>query len=102
MAACSARCAIADDGPRRRPDPGWLVRTASRPHEPCRSITLDSLARPVDLEPAGGGKLLLHGVSVCFAANSCPPLPAAGSQLAALAAEQVAGGEPARTVPVGL
>src|SRR4051812_20733529 len=100
MAACSARWATADDGPRRRPHPGRLARTASRSHEPRGSLALDSLARSVDLDPAGGGQLLLHGVSVCRAADSGPPLAAPGTELAAVVAEQVAGSGASGVVPV--
>ncbi len=49
-----------------------------------------------------GGQLLLHGLSVSAAPDPGPPLAPDGPSLAALAAEQVAGGGPARAVSVGL
>ena len=70
--------------------------------EPGRRPAVDSLARPADPGLAGGGQRLLHGVSVHAAPDPGPPLAADGPQLAALAAEQMAGGGPARRCSSGL
>src|SRR4029453_2580670 len=94
--------AIADDGARWSSGSRRLARTAGRSHEPRWSAALDSLAGPADPGPAGGRQHLLHGLSICCAANFSPPFVAFQLELAAKAAEQVAGGTPAGIVPVGL
>ena len=83
-------------------DPGRPVRAAGRPDEPRRSPALDSLAGLVDPGLAGGGQLLLHGVPVHAAPDPGPPMAPRGPALAALAAQQMAGGGPARAVSVGV
>ncbi len=43
-------------------------------------LAVDSLARPVDLEFAGGRQFFLHGVSLHAAAHARPPLAASGGR----------------------
>src|SRR5262245_1156117 len=102
MAPRPARRAIADDGAGGGSDFGRPSWTSSRCDEPRRGIALDSLARSVDPGPAGGRQLLLHGLSVRCAADPRPPLAAGGPQLAAVAAGQMAGGNPVDPFPVVL
>src|SRR5262245_61215096 len=102
MAPRPARAAIADDGAGGCRDPRRPARTASRCDEPGRCFALDSLARSVDIDPPGGRQLLLHGLPVRRAAHIRPPLAAGGPELAAVVAEQMAGGAPVDRVPVGL
>src|SRR5262245_55244965 len=102
MASRPACPAIADDGAGGGVDPGRSARTASRCNEPGWGIALDSLARSLDLDPAGGRQLLLHGLPVRCAAHARAPLAASGPQLAAMVAEQMAGTAPVGSVPVEL
>ena len=74
----------------------------SRRHEPGRRAPLDSLARPGGPGAAGGRQRLLHGLPVHGAADARPALAPAGPELAATAAEQMAGGRLARGLPLGL
>src|SRR5438874_11652660 len=102
MAACPARYAATPHGAGGRSDPRRVAWAAGRTDEPGRSSALDSLAGAVDPELAGGRQFLLHGVSVPRAPHAGPALASQGPQLAALAAKQMAGGGPARALPVGL
>src|SRR5262245_2916603 len=102
MAPCPARPAIADDGAGGDADPRRAARTANRCDEPGRRFALDSLARSVDIDPACGRQLLLHGLPVRRTADARPPLAPGRAQLAAVVAEQMAGGDPAGPVFVGL
>src|SRR5262245_50091529 len=102
MAPCPARPAIADDGAGGGAYPRRPARTASRRDEPGWSFAVDSLARSVDIDPAGGRQLLLHGLPVRRAADARPSLAAGGPQLAAVVAEQMAGSASAGPVPVEL
>src|SRR5262245_1371512 len=102
MAPCPPRPAVASAGAGGCADPRRIARAADWRHEPCGRAALDSLARSRGPESIGGGQLLLHGMSLSVAADPGPPLAADRPQLAALVAEQVAGGGTARLVPMGL
>src|SRR5207302_9364191 len=102
MAACPARLADACDGPGGGCDPGRFARAAGRSHEPGWCSAVDSLARPGHPGLADAGQCLLHGLPVYAATHARTALAPAGTELAALVAEQVAGGCLARRVPLGL
>ena len=70
----------------------WLPRAADRRHEPGGRAALDSLARPGGPGVAGGRQRLLHGLPVHAAADARRRWLPQGRELAALAAEQMAGG----------
>src|SRR5262245_38127742 len=82
------------------------LRRAPRPSggrdEPGRRAALDPLARLRRPGAAGGRQRLLHGLPLPAAPDLGPPLAAPGLELAAVAAEQMAGGAPDRRLPVGL
>ena len=71
-------------------------------HESGRRPSLDSLAWTGGPGIAGGGQRFLHGVSLHAAADARAALAAAGPELAALVAEQMAGGRLARRCFSGL
>src|SRR5207249_481043 len=102
MAACAVDDASAAGGAGGRGHLGWAARAAGCGHEPCRGAAVDSLARAAHPGTSDTGERLLHGVSVHAAAHGRAALASARLGLAALAAEQVAGGRPARRVPVGV
>ena len=102
LAVCAARHAIAAGAARCDRDLRRPPRPAGQPDEPGRRAAVDSLARPVDPGTAGGRQRLLHGVPVHAAAHARPALAARRPAMAALAAQQMAGGRSARTVPVEL
>src|SRR5947209_4710517 len=102
MAACPARSADAPDGLGRGCNPRWSARAAGRPHEPGWCAAVDSLARPGHPGLSCTGQCLLHGLSVYAAAHARTALAPAGTALAALVAEQVAGGGLTRRVSLGL
>src|SRR5581483_11482439 len=82
------------------------LRRAARPpggrDEPGRCPALDPLARPGHSWAAGGRQRFLHGLPLPAAADRGAPLAAGALELAASAAEQVAGCAADCRVPVGL
>ena len=97
-ARCNSRSsALAAVGHLRRPP-----RPAGRADESGRRAAVDSLARPAHSRAAGGRQRLLHGLSVHAAADARPPLAARRPAVAALAAQQMAGGRAGRALPLEL
>ena len=101
LAACSAQLASPSAAAGRADRLRWLPRAADRSHEPGRRTPLDSLARSGGPGVAGGRQRLLHGLSVHGAADARAALASAGPELAALVAEQMAGGRLARRASSG-
>src|SRR5262245_33372647 len=102
MATCQGRAATTVSftcRPLHLRRPNW---NAGRADESGGSAALDSLARTFDPVFACGGQFLLPGLSVYAAAIAGAALAAGRSELAALAAKQMAGGGAAGTIPVGL
>ncbi len=102
LAACPARLASPPPAAGRAHRLRRFPRAAGRGHEPGRRAPLDSLARPGGPGVAGGRQRLLHGLPVHGAADARAAMAPAGPELAATVAEQVAGGRPARRLPLGL
>src|SRR5205823_14259226 len=92
LAARPADVAAAPGGAGRRPDLRRPVRPPGGRHQPGRGVAVDSLARPGDPGAADRGQPLLPGLSLPAAPHPGATLAAGGLRLAALAAEQVAGG----------
>src|SRR5262249_10745036 len=95
LAAPSVAAGCGDD--LRRP-----ARPPGGADEPGRRPAVDPLARPGHHRAARGRQRFLHGLPLPATPHAGAALAAGGPGLAAPAAGQVAGGAPARAVPVGL
>src|SRR5205085_667102 len=79
-----------------------VPRTPGGGVEPGRRSSVGPLARSARPRPARGRQRVLHGLSAPAASDVRPPLAAGPLELAAAAAQQVAGGAAARRIPLGL